>query len=51
MESLTTLPPDINIHWSAIAPLLTIRNEEEYGDLHRILHMSKIEQLAQFFNI
>ena len=30
MENLTTLPPDINIHWSAIAPLLTIRNEEEY---------------------
>ena len=30
MENLTTLPPDISIHWSAIAPLLTIRNEEEY---------------------
>lgn len=30
MENLTTLPPDINIHWSAIAPVLTIRNEEEY---------------------
>jgi HTH-type transcriptional regulator/antitoxin HigA len=30
MEKLTTLPPDINIHWNAIAPLLTIRNEEEY---------------------
>ncbi|MFM5983604.1 MAG: type II toxin-antitoxin system HigA family antitoxin [Sphaerospermopsis kisseleviana] len=30
MEKLTTLPPDINIHWTAIAPLLTIRNEEEY---------------------
>ncbi|MEA5575626.1 hypothetical protein [Anabaena sp. UHCC 0451] len=30
MEKLTTLPPDINIYWSAIAPLLTIRNEEEY---------------------
>ncbi|MFK0734366.1 MAG: type II toxin-antitoxin system HigA family antitoxin [Gloeotrichia echinulata GP01] len=30
MENLTTLPPDINTHWSAIAPLLTIRNEEEY---------------------
>ena len=30
MENLTTLPSDINIHWSAIAPLLTIRNEEEY---------------------
>jgi HTH-type transcriptional regulator / antitoxin HigA len=32
MESLTTLPPDINIHWSAIAPLLMIRNEEEYEE-------------------
>ena len=30
MEKLTTLPPDINIHWNAISPLLTIRNEEEY---------------------
>ncbi|WP_204102720.1 MULTISPECIES: hypothetical protein [Spirulina sp. CCY15215] len=30
MEKLTVLPPDINHHWSAIAPLLTIRNEEEY---------------------
>ncbi len=30
MENLTTLPPDINTHWSAIAPLLTIRNEQEY---------------------
>lgn len=30
MENLTTLPSDINIHWRAIAPLLTIRNEEEY---------------------
>ncbi|MFN9615556.1 MAG: type II toxin-antitoxin system HigA family antitoxin [Dolichospermum sp.] len=30
MEKLTTLPPDINTHWSAISPLLTIRNEEEY---------------------
>ena len=30
MKNLTTLPPDINTHWSAIAPLLTIRNEEEY---------------------
>lgn len=30
MEKLTTLPPDINIHWHAISPLLTIRNEEEY---------------------
>ncbi|MDB9320871.1 transcriptional regulator [Nodularia spumigena CS-591/04] len=30
MEKLITLPPDINTHWSAIAPLLTIRNEDEY---------------------
>jgi HTH-type transcriptional regulator / antitoxin HigA len=30
MENLTTLPPDINIHWNAIAPLLTIRNEYQY---------------------
>jgi HTH-type transcriptional regulator/antitoxin HigA len=30
MEKLTTLPPEINTHWSAIAPLLMIRNEEEY---------------------
>ena len=30
MENLTTLPPDINIHWSAITPLLTICNKEEY---------------------
>ncbi|MGK7873016.1 MAG: type II toxin-antitoxin system HigA family antitoxin [Xenococcaceae cyanobacterium] len=30
MENLTTLPSDINTHWNAIAPLLTIRNEEEY---------------------
>ncbi|MEH2384334.1 MAG: transcriptional regulator [Nostoc sp.] len=30
MENLTTLPPDINTHWSVIAPLLTIRNEQEY---------------------
>ena len=30
MENLSTLPPDINTHWSAIAPLLTIRNEQEY---------------------
>lgn len=30
MENLATLPPDINIHWQAISPLLTIRNDEEY---------------------
>lgn len=30
MENLITLPPDINIHWSALEPMLTIRNEEEY---------------------
>ncbi len=30
MENLTALPPDINTHWNAIAPLLTIRNEEQY---------------------
>lgn len=30
MENLTTLPSDINTHWSSLAPLLTIRNEEEY---------------------
>ncbi len=30
MEKLITLPPDINTHWSAIAPLLTISNEDEY---------------------
>jgi len=30
MENLTTLPSDIHTHWSALAPLLTIRNEEEY---------------------
>ncbi len=30
MEKLITFPPDINIHWEAIAPLLTIRNEKEY---------------------
>jgi len=32
MEKLTTLPPEINTHWSAIAPLLIIRNEEEYKE-------------------
>ena len=31
MANLTTLPPEINTHWSAIAPLLTIGNEEEYA--------------------
>lgn len=31
MANLTTLPPEINTHWLAIAPLLTIRNEEEYA--------------------
>ena len=30
MENLATLPPDINIHWQAISPLLTIRNDEDY---------------------
>jgi len=30
MENLITLPPDINTHWSAIGPLLAIRNEDEY---------------------
>ena len=30
MKKLITLPPYINTHWSAIAPLLTIRNEDEY---------------------
>ena len=30
MENLTTLPPDIDIHWQAISPLLTICNDEEY---------------------
>ncbi len=30
MENLTILPPDINTHWQVIAPILMIRNEEEY---------------------
>lgn len=30
MENLTTLPPNLNTHWSIISPLLTIRNEQEY---------------------
>ncbi|MDJ0597959.1 MAG: transcriptional regulator [Crocosphaera sp.] len=30
MENLTILPPDINTHWQAVAPILMIRNEEEY---------------------
>lgn len=30
MEKLITLPPDINTHWNAIAPMLIIRNENEY---------------------
>ena len=30
MENLTTLPSDIDTHWSVLAPVLTIRNEEEY---------------------
>ncbi len=30
MENLATLPSDINIHWQAISPLLTIRNDKEY---------------------
>lgn len=30
MENITILPPDINTHWQAIAPILIIRNEEEY---------------------
>ncbi|NER52488.1 MAG: transcriptional regulator [Symploca sp. SIO1A3] len=32
MEKLKTLPSDINTRWSAIAPLLTISNEEEYEE-------------------
>jgi len=38
MENLTTLPPDINTHWSAIAPLLTIRNEQEYEQASKRLN-------------
>ncbi len=38
MENLTTLPPDINIHWSAISPILTIRNEEEYEQAIKLLN-------------
>ncbi len=30
MENLTLLPPDINTHWNIIAPILTIRNEQDY---------------------
>ncbi len=30
MDNLTILPPNINTHWLAIAPVLMIRNEEEY---------------------
>jgi HTH-type transcriptional regulator / antitoxin HigA len=30
MENLTIFPADINTHWLAIAPLLTIRNETDY---------------------
>ena len=38
MEILTTLPPDINIHWSAISPILTIRNEKEYERAIKLLN-------------
>ncbi|MDJ0579166.1 transcriptional regulator [Crocosphaera sp.] len=31
MENITILSPDINTHWQAIAPILIIRNEEEYN--------------------
>ncbi len=30
MENLTTLSQDITSHWTVIAPLLTIQNDEEY---------------------
>jgi HTH-type transcriptional regulator/antitoxin HigA len=38
MENLTTLPPDINTHWSAISPILMIRNEEEYEQAIKLLN-------------
>lgn len=38
MEKLTNLPPDINTHWRAIAPLLTIRNEQDYDRAVRQLN-------------
>ncbi len=38
MENLTTLPPDINTHWSALSPILTIRNEEEYEQAIKLLN-------------
>lgn len=38
MENLTTLPPDISTHWSAIAPLLMICNEKEYDQAIELLN-------------
>ncbi|MFO0143696.1 MAG: transcriptional regulator, partial [Aphanizomenon sp.] len=38
MEKLITLPPDINTHWNAIAPLLIIRNEDEYEQAIELLN-------------
>jgi HTH-type transcriptional regulator / antitoxin HigA len=38
MENLTTLPTDIDIHWNVLAPLLTIRNEEEYTKAINLLN-------------
>ena len=38
MEKLITLPTDINTHWNAIAPLLIIRNEDEYEQAIELLN-------------
>lgn len=54
---IRTIAPDIEQHWAAISPFLTIRNEHEYDaavkhlDGRRELNVEQIRALAQRFQV
>jgi HTH-type transcriptional regulator/antitoxin HigA len=41
MEDMTSFPTELQSHWAAVSPILSIRNEEEYdlaaARLHRLM--------------
>ena len=42
---MTSFPPELQSHWAAVSPLLSIRSEEEY-DLAKVCHYSLIDEIG-----
>ena len=42
---MTSFPPELQSHWAAVSPLLSIRSEEEY-DLATVRHHSLMDEVG-----